>query len=159
MDKGTKRKFPIATSCESLQLKRDDEEVEVEELEGDDICDGKMMNQFIKVKKVATESTTLSKKPVRRFTDQDFERETKELTVKKLRLDVKLKEEQNKLCQQLQKGLSRILKAVDVFLDTQPRVTVCVIPFFLLLQCLTSSVAQVHGDAGRGSVVHFAHGL
>ena len=104
-------------------MKREDDEQEVE-YDAEENSGAKLLNQFFKGKKVVTETTSLAKKPVRKFTDQDFERETKELTVKKLRLDVKLKEEQNKLCQQLSKGLVKILKAVDVFLDAQPRVTV-----------------------------------
>lgn len=71
------------------------------------------------------DATTLARKPIKRFTDADFERETKELTVKKLRLDVKLKEEQRALCQQLTRGLARIVQACDLLLaDSQPRVTV-----------------------------------
>lgn len=120
----SKKKCPIVSSSEPMVVKRDEDELE-EEYDGEENCETtKLLNQFFRVKKVVSEPTTLAKKPIRKFTDQEFERETKELTVKKLRLDVKLKEEQNKLCQQLSKGLVKILKAVDVFLDAQPRVTV-----------------------------------
>lgn len=119
-----KKKSPIVCSNEPVVVKRDDDDLD-EDYEGEENCEAaKLLNQFFRVKKVVSEPTTLAKKPIRKFTDQEFERETKELTVKKLRLDVKLKEEQNKLCQQLSKGLVKILKAVDVFLDSQPRVTV-----------------------------------
>lgn len=126
---GGRKKCTISSSSETIHLKPDemDQQVLFETTENGDAAKLLNLNQLFKTKKTVSESTSLAKKPIKKFTDQDFDRETKELTVKKLRLDVKLKEEQSKLCQQISKGFTRIMQAVDVFLatnDVQPRVTV-----------------------------------
>ena len=82
-----------------------------------------LLTKLVKLKE-SKSATTLSKKPLSKFTDEDFERETKELTVKKLRLDIKLKEEQNRLYEKLGKGLSKLMKLVDFVLENQGNVTV-----------------------------------
>jgi hypothetical protein len=166
VDKVNHKKKPNhnALTSETIHLKREDEDPD-EEYEGDDNGDAtRLINQFLKGKKVVTETTTLARKPVRKFTDQDFDRETKELTVKKLRLDVKLKEEQSKLCQQLSKGLIKILKAVDVFLDTQPRVTVYVYDFAAVSDRYLTNVFLFFDDSYTGtqdgdpsSILHTAY--
>ena len=82
-----------------------------------------LLTKLVKLKEAKT-STSLAKKPLSKFTDEDFDRETKELTVKKLRLDIKLKEEQNRLFEKLGKGLGKLMKLVDFVLENQGNVTV-----------------------------------
>lgn len=82
-----------------------------------------LLTKLVKIKE-AKSSTSLSKKPLSKFTDEDFDRETKELTVKKLRLDIKLKEEQNRLYEKLGKGVGKLMKLVDFVLENQGNVTV-----------------------------------
>lgn len=84
-----------------------------------------LLTKLVKLKE-AKNSTSLAKKPLSKFTDEDFERETKELTVKKLRLDVKLKEEQNRLYEKLGKGVSKVMKLIDFVLENQTATNVTV---------------------------------
>lgn len=77
-----------------------------------------LMTKLVKLKE-AKNITSLAKKPLSKFTDEDFDRETKELTVKKLRLDIKLKEEQNRLFEKLGKGVSKMMKLIDFVLENQ----------------------------------------
>lgn len=63
------------------------------------------------------DESSLAKKPVKSFTDADFDRETKELNVKKLRLEVKLMEEQNRLCYKIGRGIDKFMKALDVYIE------------------------------------------
>lgn len=68
-----------------------------------------------------SEETTAGKKPLKQFTDEDFDREHKELQTKKMRLEVRMMEDQAKFWSKMGNGVDKILKAVDLFTESQVR--------------------------------------
>lgn len=65
------------------------------------------------------DESTLAKKPLRQFTEADFERELKELSVKKARLELKELEERNRLYLKISRGFDKIMKAVDIYCEKE----------------------------------------
>lgn len=68
-----------------------------------------------------SEETTAGKKPLKQFTDADFEREHKELQTKKMRLEIKVMEDQSKFWSKMGSGVDKILRAVDLYIESQVR--------------------------------------
>lgn len=74
---------------------------------------------------VTTDRTSHATKSVRQMSNDELDRETRELTVKKLRLDVDLREKQTRLYDKISKGIGKFMKAADAYLESQgARVTV-----------------------------------
>ena len=68
-----------------------------------------------------SEETTAGKKPLKQFTDEDFDREQKELLTKKMRLEIKVMEDQSKFWSKMGNGVDKILKAVDLYIESKVR--------------------------------------
>lgn len=68
------------------------------------------------------DDTGLAKKPLKQFTEADFDRELKELAVKKARLELKELEERNRLYMKVSRGFDKIMKAVDVYIEKETSV-------------------------------------
>lgn len=68
-----------------------------------------------------SEETTSGKKPLKQFTDEDFEREHKELQTKKMRLEIKVMEDKSKFWAKMGTGVDKILRAVDMYIESQVR--------------------------------------
>lgn len=68
------------------------------------------------------DESTLSKKPLRQFTDADFDRELKELSVKRARMELKEIEERTRLYLKVSRGFDKIMKAADVYIEKETSV-------------------------------------
>lgn len=67
------------------------------------------------------DDTTHGKKGVKTLTDSDFDREQKELLTKKMRLEVKIMEDQRKFWSCLSGSVDKIVHAVDLFIERANR--------------------------------------
>ena len=65
------------------------------------------------------DESSLAKKPLRQFTDADFDRELKELSVKKARLELKELEERNRLYLKVSRGFDKLMKAADIYVEKE----------------------------------------
>lgn len=68
------------------------------------------------------DDSTLAKKPLRQFTEADFDRELKELSVKKARLELRELEERNRLYLKISRGVDKFMKAVDIYVEKETSV-------------------------------------
>lgn len=68
-----------------------------------------------------SEETTSGKKALKQFTDADFDREHKELQTKKMRLEIQVMEDQSKFWSKMGNGVDKILKAVDLYIESKVR--------------------------------------
>lgn len=88
-----------------------------------------MLQQYITshsdIGKVSTrkvhEETTHGRKPVKALSDSDFDREQKELMTKKLRLEVKIMEDQRRFWSSISGNVDKIITAVDLFIERATR--------------------------------------
>lgn len=79
------------------------------------------LQNFLNSQARRSEETTAGKKPLKQFSDADFDREHKELLTKKMRLEIKVMEDQSKFWSKMGNGVDRLLKAVDLFIESQVR--------------------------------------
>ena len=68
------------------------------------------------------EETTCARKPIKHFTDEDFERERKELMTKKMRLEVRVLEDQSKFWSKMGGSVDRVLNALDALVECTAKV-------------------------------------
>lgn len=70
------------------------------------------------------EETTSARKPLKQFTESDFDREHKELQTKKMRLEIKVLEQQAKFWSRLAPSADKVVKAADILINSTIRTRV-----------------------------------
>jgi len=73
------------------------------------------------LKQPKSEETSFSKKPLKQMTKEDFDRERLELETKKMRTEIKVLEDQSRFWARMSTGVDKILKAVDLYIDSRTR--------------------------------------
>ena len=92
-----------------------------------ELISGLLMSQT----KNRSEETTFCKKPLKQMTNEDFEREQKELVTKKMRMEIKILEDQSRFWSRMSNGVDKVLKAVDLYIESKNR-------------AMDDSLSQVH---------------
>jgi hypothetical protein len=90
-----------------------------------------LLSGLLMPSKPKSEETTFSKKPLKMMTNEDFEREQKELAIKKARMEIKVMEDQSRFWTKMSHGIDKILKAADLYIESKTR-------------ALDDNISQVH---------------
>lgn len=119
--KSTRKRTPVEFGTGASSDEEDETEDLVEVLSRNKTRAAEILQGILMSGSKKSEETTLGKKPVKQFTDTDFDREHKELATKKMRLEVKIMEDQSRFWAKMSNGVDKILKAVDVYIESKAR--------------------------------------
>lgn len=95
----------------------DDEEINISRREKDRAVE--FISDLLYSQAKKSEDTTHAKKSLKQFSEADFDREHKELLTKKMRLEVKVLEDQSRFWSRMGGSADKILKAVEYYVESK----------------------------------------